>query len=163
MRKWLRRIRGAIGMGLIWALAWFGAGVALLFVVGFGAADVPFPLAFGAFGFVAGAAFSLVLGFVEGGRRFEQLRLPRFAALGALGGLLLCALFVLAAAVAGELTPMENMVGLAGVFAVAGGASAAGSLVLARSASASRLRQTDSEAGLPGSRAEERSLPGGRA
>ena len=52
MKKWLRRVRGAIGMGLTWAIAWFGAGMALLLVVGFGAADVPFPLFFGVLGFL---------------------------------------------------------------------------------------------------------------
>ena len=34
MKKWLRRIRGAIGMGLTWAIAWFVAGLGLLLVVG---------------------------------------------------------------------------------------------------------------------------------
>ena len=45
MGGWMRRIRGAIGMGLTWAAAWFSAGMALLLVVGFGAADVPFRFA----------------------------------------------------------------------------------------------------------------------
>ena len=35
MNTWLRRLRGAIGLGLAWAGVWFGAGIALLFVVGF--------------------------------------------------------------------------------------------------------------------------------
>ena len=30
MKKWLRRIRGAIGTGLTWAAAWFGAGMIML-------------------------------------------------------------------------------------------------------------------------------------
>ena len=30
MKKWLRRIRGAIGIGLTWAAAWFGAGMIML-------------------------------------------------------------------------------------------------------------------------------------
>ena len=32
MRKWLRRIRGAIGMGLTWGAAWAGAGFLLAVV-----------------------------------------------------------------------------------------------------------------------------------
>ena len=65
MQKWRRRIRGAIGMGLTWAAAWFGAGMVmllgLLLATGSTGADVPYPLGFGAFGFVAGVTFSGVL------------------------------------------------------------------------------------------------------
>lgn len=135
MRKWLRRIRGAIGMGLIWALAWFGAGLALLLVVGFGAADVPFPLGFGMLGFFAGVTFSGVLVIAESRRRFDQMSLPRFAAWGGVGGLLLSVMFVLAAAALSEGTTfILNLVFLGPLFAAAGAASAAGSLALARMA-----------------------------
>ncbi len=129
MKDWLRRIRGAIGMGLTWAVAWFGAGLVLLLIVGPDAADVPFPLGFGMFGFLAGVTFSGVLGAIESRRRFDQMSLPRFAAWGALGGLLLSGLFVGVAALAGE--TVEIMV-LGPVFALAGAGSAAGSLALAR-------------------------------
>ena len=126
MNRWLRRIRGAIGMGLTWAAAWFGAGMILLLVVGVGAADVPFPLFFGLLGFLAGATFSGVVGMAEGRRRFDQMSLARFAGWGALGGLLLSGVFVLVAGLAGELLV------LAPVFALAGAGSAAGTLALAR-------------------------------
>jgi hypothetical protein len=130
MKKWLRRIRGAIGMGLTWAIAWFGAGIALLLVVGLDAADVPFPIGFGMFGFLAGVMFSGVLGIVEGRRRFDQMSLPRFAGWGAVGGLLLSGTFVLAVALV-DGTTLEILV-LGPVFALAGAGSAAGSLALAR-------------------------------
>lgn len=129
MNKWLRRIRGAVGMGLIWAAAWFGAGVMLLLVVGLGAADVPFPLGFGLLGFLAGATFSLILGAVEGRRGFDQLSIPRFASWGAVGGILLSGIFVVAAGLGGG-----ALVVLGPVFAVASATSAAGSLALARRA-----------------------------
>lgn len=129
MNKWLRRIRGAVGMGLIWAAAWFGAGVVLLLIVGPGAADVPFPLGFGLLGFLAGATFSVILGALEGRRGFDQLSLPRFASWGAVGGLLLSGIFVLAAGLGGGALAV-----LGPVFAVASAASAAGSLALARKA-----------------------------
>ena len=87
--RWLRRIRGAIGVGLAWGLAWFLAGMVLLLVVGPDAADVPFPVGFGALGFLAGVTFSGLLGLVDGRRRFEEMSMPRFAALGAAGGLAL--------------------------------------------------------------------------
>jgi hypothetical protein len=127
MKRWLRRIRGAIGMGLTWALAWFGAGLILLAVVGFGAADVPFPLFFALLGFLAGVMFSGVLGIVEGRRRFDQMSLTRFAAWGGAAGLLLAGALVLAAALG-----WDALVVLGPVFALAGAGSAAGSLALAR-------------------------------
>lgn len=127
MKKLLRRIRGAVGMGLTWALAWFAAGIALLVVVGPDAADVPFPIGFAMFGFLAGATFSTLLGLVEGRRRFEQLSIPRFALWGAVGGLLLSGAFILAAGLGGDLILV-----LGPVFALSSAASAAGSLALAR-------------------------------
>ncbi len=146
MKKWLRRIRAAIGMGLTWALAWFGAGLILLLVVGVGAADVPFPLGFGLLGFLAGATFSGVLAIVEGRRRFDQLSLPRFAGWGAVGGLLMSVIFVVAVAVAGDTTPLNSLVFLGPLFAVAGAASAAGSLALARMAEDRALPDASAEA-----------------
>lgn len=98
MKKWLRRIRGAMGMGLTWAFTWFSAGIALLLVVGPDAADVPFPIGFGLLGFLAGVTFSGVLGLVEGRRRFDQMSLPRFAVSGGVGGLLFSVIFVTVAA-----------------------------------------------------------------
>ena len=89
MGKWMRRLRAAVGIGLTWAAAWFGAGMVMLFVVGFGAADVPFPLFFGLLGFLAGVTFSGVIGVIERRRRFDQMSLPRTAGWGAFGGLLL--------------------------------------------------------------------------
>ncbi len=98
MKKWLRRIRGAVGMGLTWAAGWAFAGVLLgvtsLLLPGllwdsfFEIFDAPLP-ALAIPGFVAGVLFSAVVGIAGRGRRFNQLSLPRFAAWGAVGGLLL--------------------------------------------------------------------------
>lgn len=132
MKKWLRRVRGAIGMGVTWAAAWSVAGLLLLPVVGPGAADVPFPIGFGLFGFLAGATFSGILAIAEGRRRFDQMSLPRFAGWGAVGGLLLSVLFVAVLALGGD-TSLDILV-LGPVFALSGAASAAGSLALARKA-----------------------------
>ena len=133
--RWLRRLRGAVGMGLTWAFGWFAAGMVLLLIVGPDAADVPFPLGFGMFGFFAGVLFSGVLGIVEGRRRFDQMSLPRFAGWGAVGGLLLSGAFVLTVAlVQGTPAFVGNVVFLGPVFALAGAGSAAGSLGLARMA-----------------------------
>ena len=145
MKKWLRRIRGAIGMGLTWAAAWGGAGIitmlGFLLVTG-SRPDAPFPLIFGAFGFVAGVIFSGVLGLVEGRRRFDQMSLPRFAAWGAAGGFLLAATFVLAVSLSGDPGFLWNLVVVGPLFAVAAAGSAAGSLALARRAQGRELLET---------------------
>lgn len=132
MTDWRRRVRGAIGMGLTWGVAWLGAGLVLLLIVGLDAADVPFPLAFGMFGFLAGATFSGVLAVAEGRRRFDEMSLPRFAGWGGVGGLLMSGIFALAAALSGDMTPLEHLALLGPLFAMAGAGSAAGSLALAR-------------------------------
>lgn len=137
MKKWLRRIRGAIGMGLTWAVAWGGAGtiVTLGFVLRTGSRpDAPFPLMLGAAGFIAGVIFSGVLGLVDGRRRFDQMSLPRFAAWGAAGGFLLAATFVLAVSLSGDPGFLSYLMVVGPLFAVAAAGSAAGSLALARRA-----------------------------
>ena len=137
MQKWLRRMRGAIGIGMTWALAWSGAGtivqLGLLLVTG-SRADAPLPLVFAVFGFVAGVSFSAVLGIVEGHRRFEQMSIPRFAMWGAAGGFLMSVIFVLAVALAGDSAFLSNLLLLGPILALAGAGSAAGSLALARRA-----------------------------
>lgn len=134
MRKWLRRIRGAIGMGFTWAAAWFAVGLVPRWVFGFNA-DVPFPLVFGVLGFMAGVIFSGLLMLTEGRRRFDQLSLPRFAAWGALGGLLLSGLFAKVASLG-----WGDVLAIAPTFAAACAVCASGSLALARRAGMRELR-----------------------
>jgi FtsH-binding integral membrane protein len=128
MRKWMRRIRGAIGMGFTWAVAWAAAGMVPRWVFGFNA-DVPFPLVFGSLGFMAGVIFSGLLMLTEGRRGFEQMTLPRFAAWGAVGGFLLSAIFTRVASLG-----FADVLAIAPTFAVAGAICASGSLALARRA-----------------------------
>ena len=133
MQNWLRRIRGAIGMGLGWGAAWSAAGSVPRWVFGFNA-DAPFPLIFGVLGFIAGVTFSGLLVLTEGRRRFDQMSLPRFAGWGAMGGLLLSALFVKAASLG-----WGEMLALAPTFALACAVCASGSLALARRATRREL------------------------
>ena len=128
MRKWLRRIRGAIGIGLTWAAAWFAVGNVPRWVFGFNT-DVPFPLVFGVLGFVAGIIFSGLLMLTEGRRGFDQMTLSRFAAWGAVGGLLLSAIFAKSASLG-----WGDVLAIAPTFAVASAICASGSLALARRA-----------------------------
>ena len=141
MRNLRRRVRGAIGMGLTWALAWGGAGVVMAVVTGF-TADVPFPLFFALLGFIAGVIFSAVLALTMGKRSFEQMSLPRFATWGAVGGVALAALFAPAASLAGSEALM-----VASIFALASAACAAGSLAVARRAAGPRLPDRRGETG----------------
>jgi hypothetical protein len=141
MTRWLKRLRGALGMGVTWALTWAATGVLIgatsLIVPGpfwdavFAVFDAPLP-ALGVPGFVGGVLFSLVLG-VAGRRRFDELSLPRFAALGATGGLLLSLIPALALAEASG--SALRLVALIAVPLTAMSAlSATGTLLLARRA-----------------------------
>lgn len=163
MKKWLRRIRGAIKMGLTWGLAWFAAGMVLLLVVGPDAADVPFPLGFGFLGFLAGVSFSAVLVSLEGRRRFDQMSLPRFAGWGGVGGLLFSVMFVLTVAAFAEgATFIRNLVFLGPLFAAAGAGSAGGLLVLARKAEDRESIDTGADViGVEHAGDEAQELPGG--
>jgi hypothetical protein len=147
MQKWLRRARGALGMGVAWGLAWFGAGMVLLLIVGPDAADVPFPLGFGLLGFLAGTLFSGILGLVERGRGFHQLSLPRVVGWGAAGGLLFSVLFALTATLTGAGALLDDLVLLGPLFAAAGAASAGGALALARRADDRALPNAESDMG----------------
>ena len=98
MQRWLRRIRGAVGMGLAWAIGWGLVGLLIgvtSFLVPavtensfFSVFDAPLP-AMAVPGFFAGAFFSIVLGIAGRGRRLSELALPRVALWGAVGGALL--------------------------------------------------------------------------
>ena len=142
MKKWLKRIRGAVGLGLTWAAAWFGVGI--IFFSGllvFGVAPVGAGLAavvansvvFAAVAFIGGAMFSVVLGITEGRRRFDQMSMLRFAGWGAVGGLLLWA-------------SLGEGVVVAGIMTLLGAGSAAGSLALARRAEDRELLEAGEEA-----------------
>jgi len=138
MKAWGRRVRGAIGMGLTWGAAWFGAGIVLARVPGFDS-DLPFALLFAPLGFVTGILFSGILVAVERRRRFDRVSLSRFAAWGAVSGLLLSGIFVVAAALRGQSVWGELLV-FGPPLAMASAACAAGSLAMARRAERRELR-----------------------
>jgi hypothetical protein len=138
MKNWGRRIRGAIGMGLTWAAAWFGAGVLLARVPGF-YSDLPFALLFAPLGFVSGIIFSGILVGIEGRRGFDRASLSRFAGWGAASGLLLSGIFVVAAALRGEAAWGEFLL-FGPPLAMASAVCAAGSLAVARRAARRELR-----------------------
>jgi hypothetical protein len=138
MKKWGRRIRAAIGMGLTWGAAWFGAGILLARVPGF-YSDLPFALLFSPLGFVTGIIFSGILVVVERRRRFDLVSLSRFAGWGAVSGLLLSGIFVVAAALRGESWWGEFLV-FGPPLSMASAVCAAGTLAMARRAERRELR-----------------------
>jgi hypothetical protein len=155
MGKWLRRVRGAIGMGFTWAVAWSVAGLVPRWVLGFNP-DVPFPLVFGVLGFIAGVTFSGLVVLTEGRRRFDQISLPRFAGWGAMGGLLLSALFAKAASL-----EWGDVLAIAPTFALASAVCASGSLAVARRALRQELPGTSGDTEVELADPEKRNLPGG--
>ena len=138
MKKWGRRIRAAIGMGLTWGAAWFGAGILLARVPGF-YSDLPFAILFAPLGFVTGIIFSGILLVVERRRRFDRVSLSRFAGWGAASGLLLSGIFVVAAALRGASSWGEFLV-FGPPLAMASAVCGAGSLAMAKRAERRELR-----------------------
>ena len=138
MRDIVRRLRGALGMGFIWALGGALVGGLIEGILNIlpgsdmwlGVDMWPAALAIPAF--LAGVAFSVVLVLAEGRRGFDELRLPRVALWGALGGVLLGGVVGL------------PLVGLA-VLALTSAASAAGTLALARRGAPRELISGESE------------------
>jgi len=136
MKRWLRRLRGALGMGLAWALG--GALVGGLFELidnvlpgalpWISRVDM-WPQTLAIPGFIGGVVFSVVLGVVGNQRRFGELSLPRFAAWGAAAGVLLGGLAMALGAPAIFL----------GIMTIGSATAAAGSLALARMAESREL------------------------
>lgn len=157
-------------MGLTWAAGWAVAGlligvasIVLPFLpwdAFFEVFDAPLP-ALAIPGFIGGALFSVVLGVAGRRRRFDELSIPRFAAWGALGGLLVSLVPITMVAM-GLATPRAGLdmwrttAAIAGPLVLLGAASAAGSLALARRSS----KQRPLEAATP-AEGETRALPDG--
>jgi hypothetical protein len=141
MKKWLRRIRGAVLMGLAWAALWAPVAVLIGTIVDPDESIADIWMVVGAYpGFLCGAVFCAVLGIAEGGRRFDELALPRSGAWGAVSGLLVGMLpFVLG-------TPNRDfpvwLLGSAivGSVTLLSAVSAIGSVLLARMAKQRELR-----------------------
>jgi hypothetical protein len=133
MRKSLRRVRGAIGMGIIWGAVWGAVGSVPRWIFGVNF-DAPFPLIFGILGFLTGITFSNLLAFNEGRRSFDQLSVPRFAMWGATGGLVLSVVFARVVSLG-----WPDVLAIAPTFTIACAVCASGSLALARRAAMREL------------------------
>ena len=156
MGKWLRRLRGAIGMGFTWAIAWSFVGLVPRWVLGFNP-DAPFPIIFGVLGFFAGFTFSGIVALTEGRRRIDQLSLPRFAGWGAVGGLVLGAIFARAISLG-----LGDALAIVPTFALASAACASGTLAVARRALRQELPALGEDAAeVPLAGVDQRNVLGG--
>jgi hypothetical protein len=133
MKKWLKRIRAAVTMGLLWAVPWAIAALLISFVVDpDGSMDEMWPL-IGAYpGFVGGVLFSIVLAIAERRRNLNELSVRRFGAWGAVTGLAVGVLPFLLGTPSGDVDVARLATVVIGSFTVMSAASAAGSLALAR-------------------------------
>lgn len=162
MKKWLKRLRGALGMGVTWALAWaiIGGGIMEGIVDPNGQILDMWPQTLAIPGFLGGVLFSVVLGLTEGRRRFDELSLSRFAGWGAVAGALLGGVALSLGAFPGLPFLLRAAV-LMGPVTVLGAASASGTLALAKKAVGRQLvtDSLDSDYELPPAEPQRR-IPG---
>ena len=97
--QWLRRVRGVIGMGLIWAAGGIAVGGLIELLANVLPGGLPmasavdmWPQTLAVLAFRRGVVFGVVLGLARGGRRFEEFSLAQFAAWGAVAGLVVGAI-----------------------------------------------------------------------
>ncbi len=121
LKRLFGRLRGALGIAILWGTAWFVAGLAIVTVAAWTGA-LPWDLILGMaarlgrIGFFTGGAFSGLLTYAYRDRSLSEINTVRFA----LGGAALAALL------------SRGMAAMAGLF---GGVTAAASIKLAKRAS----------------------------
>jgi len=147
LKKWLRRIRAALVVGVTWAIAWGGVGGFIMegIVDPQGRILDMWPQTLAIPGFLGGVVFSVVLWLTEGRRRFDELTLGRVAVWGAVAGLALCAVAV---SVLGTTSLARAALIIVPVTLLSAG-SAAGSLALARMANKPELLHAGADASEP--------------
>lgn len=150
-------------MGLTWFAVWVGAGFLMeVFDPNGQIADI-WPAVLGIPGFFGGVAFSVVLGIAAGRRRFDELSLPRFAAWGAVAGLLLGTLPFALGDSSGAMPLWRLIAVVFGSTTLLCTVSATGTLVLARMAEDRELLEASEDVAEVGlSEREARKLLGGR-
>jgi hypothetical protein len=135
MKKWLRRIRGALGMGLTWALVWAPVAVLLGILVDPDGSMDEMWVAVGAYpGFLGGVVFSIVLAIAARRRGLAELSIARAALWGGFAGLLVGTLPFTLGTPTSEV-PLWLLAGVViGSITLLSAVSAAGSLALAKRA-----------------------------
>ena len=145
MRTWLQRIRGAVLMGLTWAVVWVPAALLTSLIVDpDGSMDEPWILVGAYPGFLSAVVFAIVIWVAERHRRFDQLSLARVAALGAIAGLLVGMVPFVAGSNSTTLPTWVLMLAITGPITLLSALSAGGSLALARRAEKLNLLDSNS-------------------
>jgi uncharacterized membrane protein YjfL (UPF0719 family) len=124
-------------MGLTWGVAGAFLGFLMEFVDPHGEIADIWPAVFAYPGFFGGVLFSVVLGIAARHRRFDELSIPRFAAWGALGGLLVSLIpltMVGLGLASANISIWKITAMLAGPLTIGSAVAASGSLALARMA-----------------------------
>jgi hypothetical protein len=94
MKGFLRRLRGVIGTGIIWAFGFAAFNSIVALFQGGGWAPFWGAISIGGFfGFVLGSGFASILSLTEGHRTLGELSLPRVGFWGAVGGFLFTVAF----------------------------------------------------------------------
>lgn len=147
MRRMLRRIRGAFGNAVAWAVSWVAGGTAvlgLLHLTGlFQLADPSEIFSFfvpvlAATGFLTGMGFSTYLSFAYRGQTVLGIRMGRFVLGGAVIAGLICPLVLFVSPLAPELGASTRILLAAEVWSIVSGSITAGAtLKLAQGASKS--------------------------
>ena len=147
MKKWLRRIRAAVTMGLLWAVPWAIVALVIGMVVDPDESMDEMWWVIGAYpGFLGGVLFSIVLSIAERHRRLGELSIRRFAAWGAVAGLAIGVLPFVLGTPSAEIDVARLATVVIGSFTLMSAASAAGSLALARRAEARELLDAGADA-----------------
>lgn len=142
MRRLLRRLRGMLGLGLVWAVVWTPTGAGI-FIVQYLATGSGFPpwsllapiLLTGARdGFLAGFLFAGGMSLAFRNRTVAELRPVPFGVIGALAGMVLPLMAIATAGMAAYLLTTRVVVAMFGFAGVLGAATAIGSLKLAQAA-----------------------------
>lgn len=151
MGRWLRRFKGAIVLGGVWAFGWALLSIPMeLWIDPNGRIADIWPMVLAIPGFLAGTMFAFVLAVSERQRRFDELSIARFAVWGAVAGGVLGALMV--ALLSGGFSAFLSPRGLfvEGIVAVLGTVSAAGTFAIARKGEAREIGPGEDQRGLPG-------------
>ncbi len=146
LRGLLRRLRGALGTAVVWAVGWAGASVvvtSVLQLLGIGTTGLPFwqfaivvAQNFAGFGFLCGGAFSLFLGVAGRKKSLEELNAGLFGAGGAVvAGIFLPVFTMVVNGLGGSPTPMAAVASMSGIAATLGGLTAFGTIKLAQGSS----------------------------